>query len=324
MQLDLYPIIKPLLTNHHFLYIPGLGTFREMHIPAKEDTINGKMLPPDTTIVFEPGTSGDITPFLSEVKIRFSVDEEDAKEQIRLFSRQIHQALNMQQSVEIPNLGRLYYNLDHQISFVPRLKVFENTSFGLPEIPFKDNDSLTKTVVFENEQHVPPPVSPNPIGKFIFISLLFVLLSTGGYYLATTPFFIEKWADMRKIMDAWKEQKIAVGKTDVPVEIVTDDTEEVVDFPSDEEKDKANLLPENQEEVVKKQVVKIAIGVFGNPDNAARMVSKIEKAGFKSFTETTGNLTKVGVEQTYKSLAEKLEILEKVRSEVEKTAVIIN
>ena len=67
MQLDLYPIIKPLLTNHHFLYIPGLGTFREMNIPAKEDTINGKMLPPDTTIVFEPGTSGDITPFLSEV-----------------------------------------------------------------------------------------------------------------------------------------------------------------------------------------------------------------------------------------------------------------
>lgn len=54
------------------------------------------------------------------------------------------------------------------------------------------------------------------------------------------------------------------------------------------------------------------------------MVTKIEKAGYKSFSEKVGSLTKVGVVQKYNNMAEKLEILERVRLDIEKTAVIIN
>ena len=43
MQLDLYPIIQPLISSYHRLYVSGLGTFSEKYIAAKEDSINGKI-----------------------------------------------------------------------------------------------------------------------------------------------------------------------------------------------------------------------------------------------------------------------------------------
>ncbi|MFN9687802.1 MAG: SPOR domain-containing protein [Bacteroidota bacterium] len=111
-----------------------------------------------------------------------------------------------------------------------------------------------------------------------------------------------------------------------PVVDIVDSSEQVVDFPEKEEEVEPVIKsePVKTESAEKTSYVKIAIGVFGNPDNAARVVAKIEKAGFIAFSEKVGSLTKVGVKQEYKSVAEKLEILDKVRSEIEKTAVIIN
>jgi hypothetical protein len=324
MPLDLYPIIKPLLTNHQSLYIPGLGTFTEKYIPAKEDTINGRLQPPDTVIVFEQGANGDITPLLSEVKNKFSVDEEEALASIRLFSKHLHQLLNQQHSIEIPNLGRLYYNVDRQISFVPKLKIFENTSFGLPEVPFNEQIFQRHSETVENIQTTPPPKPPNPIGKFILISFLFVLFSIGGYYLVSTPYVKEKWADMSAFLGSLSDRRFTVVKTEETVEVPTDTLTNTNDFPPEEDNEKVMPPPDTPEEMTQGQVVKIAIGVYGNPDNAARMVAKIEKAGFTSFTEKSGSLTKVGVEQTYKTMAEKLAIFDKVKAEIEKSAVIID
>jgi hypothetical protein len=98
-----------------------------------------------------------------------------------------------------------------------------------------------------------------------------------------------------------------------------DTSSEVVDFPEDEEGGKPVIKsePVKTESTIEPSYVKIAIGVYGNPDNAARVIAKIEKAGFIPFSEKVGSLTKVGVKQEYKSVAEKLEILEKVRSDIE-------
>ena len=47
---------------------------------------------------------------------------------------------------------------------------------------------------------------------------------------------------------------------------------------------KQTKIPEKKEAIERGEIVKIAIGVFGNPENAAKMVTKIEKAGYKSFS----------------------------------------
>ena len=327
MQIDLYPIIQPLISSYHRLYVSGLGTFSEKYIPAKEDSINGKLLPPETLIQFEPGGNGDSTLFHNEVKRRFSVDDTMASEAIRLFSKNIHDALDLHNSVELPNLGRLYYDVEHKIAFVPRLKVFENDSFGLPEVPFVENSPTNTQVQKDSGTNMMPPVPPsNPMMKFVVFSLIFVSLAVGIYFMLTTPFIENKLVKVKEMFEAWNDNANEEKKNIDPVVDIVDSSEQVVDFPEKEEEVEPVIKsePVKTESAEKTSYVKIAIGVFGNPDNAARVVAKIEKAGFIAFSEKVGSLTKVGVKQQYKSVAEKLEILDKVRSEIEKTAVIIN
>ena len=327
MQLDLYPIIQPLISSYHRLYVSGLGTFSEKYIAAKEDSINGKILPPDTIIVFEPGGNGDSTLFHNEVKRRFSVDDAMASEAIRLFSKNIHDALDLHNSVELPNLGRLYYNVEHKIAFVPRLKVFENDSFGLPEVPFVKISPEETQVQKDTGTNIMPPVPPsNPMMKFVVLSIIFVTMAVGIYFLVTTPYIENKLVKVKEMFEAWNDDTNEEKKNINPVVDPVDTSDQVVNFPEKEEEDEQVIKsePVKTESAEKTSYVKIAIGVFGNPDNAARVVAKIEKAGFIAFSEKVGSLTKVGVKQEYKSVAEKLEILDKVRSEIEKTAVIIN
>ena len=327
MQLDLYPIIQPLISSYHRLYVSGLGTFSEKYIAAKEDSINGKILPPDTIIVFEPGGNGDSTLFHNEVKRRFSVDDAMASEAIRLFSKNIHDALDLHNSVELPNLGRLYYNVEHKIAFVPRLKVFENDSFGLPEVPFVEISPEDTQVQKDPVTNMMPPVPPsNPMIKFVVFSVIFVALAVGIYFMVTTPFIESKLVKVKEMFEAWNDDTNEEKKNINPVVDPVDTSAQVVDFPVNEEDDKPVIQsePVKTESTEEPTYVKIAIGVFGNPENATRVVDKIKKAGFIPFTEKIGSLTKVGVKQEYKSVAEKLEILDKVRSDIEKTAVIIN
>lgn len=327
MQLDLYPIIQPLISSYHRLYVSGLGTFSEKYIAAKEDSINGKILPPDTIIVFEPGGNGDSTLFHNEVKRRFSVDDAMASEAIRLFSKNIHDALDLHNSVELPNLGRLYYNVEHKIAFVPRLKVFENDSFGLPEIPFVEISPEDTQVQKDPGTNMMPPVPPsNPMIKFVVFSVIFVALAVGIYFMVTTPFMERKLVKVKEMFEAWNDDTNEEKKNINPVVDPVDTSAQVVDFPVNEEDDKPVIQsePVKTESTEEPTYVKIAIGVFGNPENATRVVDKIKKAGFIPFTEKIGSLTKVGVKQEYKSVAEKLEILDKVRSDIEKTAIIIN
>jgi hypothetical protein len=327
MLIDLYPIIQPLISSYHRLYVSGLGTFSEKYIPAKEDSINAKLLPPDTIIVFEPGGNGDSTLFHNEVKRRFSVDDAMASEAIRLFSKNIHDALDLHNSVEIPNLGRLYYNVEHKIAFVPRLKVFENDSFGLPEVPFVEIlPSDTQVQKDINTEKIPPVPPSNPMMKFVVLSIILVTLSVGVYFIVTTPLIEGKLVKVKEMFKDWNDDAKEEKKNIAPEVNPVDTSSEVVDFPEDEEGGKPVIKsePVKTESTIEPSYVKIAIGVYGNPDNAARVIAKIEKAGFIPFSEKVGSLTKVGVKQEYKSVAEKLEIFEKVRSNIEKTAVIIN
>jgi hypothetical protein len=160
--------------------------------------------------------------------------------------------------------------------------------------------------------------------KFVVFSIIFVALAVGIYFMVTAPFIENKLVKVKEMFEAWNDNANEEKKNIDPVADIVDTSEQVVDFPEKEDEQVIKSEPVKMESAEKTSYVKIAIGVFGNPDNAARVVAKIEKAGFIAFSEKVGSLTKVGVKQEYKSVAEKLEILDKVRSEIEKTAVIIN
>ena len=151
-------------------------------------------------------------------------------------------------------------------------------------------------------------------------------MTVGIYFLVTTPYIENKLVKVKEMFEAWNNDANEEKKNINPVVDPVDTSAEVVDFPVNEDEDEPVIKPEpvKTESTEETTYVKIAIGVFGNPDNAARVVDKIKKAGFIPFSEKVGSLTKVGVKQEYKSVEEKLEILDKVRSDIEKTAIIIN
>ncbi|MFN9381273.1 MAG: hypothetical protein ACK6BQ_15115, partial [Bacteroidota bacterium] len=192
--------------------------------------------PPETLIQFEPGGNGDSTLFHNEVKRRFSVDDAMASEAIRLFSKNIHDALDLHNSVELPNLGRLYYDVEHKIAFVPRLKVFENDSFGLPEVPVVENSPTNTQVQKDSGTNMMPPVpQSNPMIKFVVFILIFVYLSVCIYFIVTTPFIENKLVKVKEMFEAWNDNANEEKKNIDPVVDIVDSSEQVVDFPEKEE-----------------------------------------------------------------------------------------
>jgi hypothetical protein len=194
-------------------------------------------------------------------------------------------------------------------------------------VPFVETSPSNNQVQKDLDTEKIPPVPPsNPMMKFVVLSIILVSLSVGVYFIVTTPFIEGKLIKVKEMFEAWNDDAKEEKKNIVPAVNPVDTSSEVVDFPVNDEDVEPVIKsePVKTESTKEPSYVKIAIGVYGNPDNAARVIAKIEKVGFTPFSEKVGSLTKVGVKQEYKSVAEKLEILEKVRSEFEKTAVIIN
>ncbi|NJC24859.1 HU domain-containing protein [Neolewinella antarctica] len=70
-------------------------------------------------------------------------------------------------------------------------------------------------------------------------------------------------------------------------------------------------------------VALIATGLFGNQSNVEKNVLRIEQAGFKPFTRPAGRYTRIGVETSYRTLAERDGVLARVREQFATEAFVM-
>jgi nucleoid DNA-binding protein len=131
-------IIRDLLLHNEQLVIPGFGTFRIIHKPARISKTTQVLLPPSKEIVFDSQQKqGDNLLFLS-IKKKLGLSESESGEELKKFLHQIEEDIRSGDSAVLEGLGKLIRDKTGNLKFEPLDDLLNLTGvFALPQLEIK-------------------------------------------------------------------------------------------------------------------------------------------------------------------------------------------
>lgn len=132
--MDLSNYIEQLLFANDCVIIPNIGGFIVNYEAAKIDFVAQELVPPGKTVSFNPklvNNDGLLANFLVQ---REQINYKKAAQKVELWSTQIEQDLFNKKIVHFPKIGKLYFNSDSKLEFVPAPTNFLLEVYGMPAI----------------------------------------------------------------------------------------------------------------------------------------------------------------------------------------------
>jgi len=131
-------IIRDLLLHNEQLFIPGFGTFRVIHKPARISKTTQVLLPPSKEIVFDSQQKqGDNLLFLS-IKKKLGLSESESGEELRKYLHQLDEEIRVTGSAMLEGLGKLIRDKSGNLKFEPLDDLLNLTGvFALPKLEIK-------------------------------------------------------------------------------------------------------------------------------------------------------------------------------------------
>lgn len=132
--MDLSNHIEQLLFANDCVIIPNIGGFIVNYEAAKIDFVAQELAPPSKSVSFNPklvNNDGLLANFLVQ---REQIDYKRAAQKVEQWSTQIEQDLFNKKIVHFPNIGKLYFNSDSKLEFVPAPTNFLLEVYGMPAI----------------------------------------------------------------------------------------------------------------------------------------------------------------------------------------------
>lgn len=146
--------IQNLLFEHNCVVIPELGGFITELKAAEVHPITHRFTPPTKRIAFNAQLNVNDGLLANTIAREEGISMEEAYAVIRSFVSATKEELRNQGTVVLPEIGKLYYNLDYKLEFEPDTRVnYLEESFGLQELFFKPID---RNLVDMNSPHQRP------------------------------------------------------------------------------------------------------------------------------------------------------------------------
>jgi nucleoid DNA-binding protein len=346
-------LISELLYEHRQLHLPGLGAFLLQYKPAVVDNLQGQLLPPSLDVSFNTNLVMDDGLLLEHLRLRSGWSAEAASDAINSFVAEIQAQLSRGELVHLPNIGRLHINHENRIVFKADNYNYNKDSFGLPALqattvtrPAASSPAAAAAAVGTTRPSA--PARSGGLRLWYWVFGVFAVLTAG---MIAASVYANRLAAERQAMEAAAESDLAEApapsgarinvppSTDLPV------APEEAASPSPEQADaaaakaaapaakaetpgtKANVPKATEPAAVsvpakptrpatpaaRTSVAWIAVGKFGNPDNAARMNKRIAEAGYEPFSSREGELLRVGILLPFNSEAELQQQLAKIK-----------
>lgn len=316
MSKDLEKLLADLFYHHEQVILPGIGAFSRERQAAVTDPVQERILPPTRQLRFNANLVLDDGVLQQAVQDHYNYSADEARELIARFTEDIRQRLDRRELVEIEGLGRLYRNYESKLQFLPENRNYDLASFGLPVIEAAPVDRRSMAPAPADPPPVPAPAvapardySDLTAGlatwlqrNLVWIALLTAFVVSIGWYLLSRP-------DSGDDLSGIPSDRLNVS----PLE------------PEAPEEEAA--LPDPEPTVPPAPVTQrtvIAVGLFGNTDNAERMIRRLYDAGFEPYTRREGNLTRVGAQVSYTTASELDSLLQDIRRRFERTAFVMN
>ena len=152
MVIDIAAHISNLLYQNEAVSLPGLGKLFTRYKPANINHLEGVINPPSKTISFSEDVDINNELLLKKISTAHNINHHQSEIVLNDYIESIKNALSFQEEVEIPYVGKLYKDYDHQIRFIPFETNFRTASFGLPQLNY--SPIITKREpVLKNIEH---------------------------------------------------------------------------------------------------------------------------------------------------------------------------
>ncbi|MFZ4559160.1 MAG: hypothetical protein ACOYOD_03095 [Saprospiraceae bacterium] len=316
MQIDVAACMAELLMEQGQVEVPGLGSFTSIGLPARIDPFRQVALPPHLGLTFHPGVPTGDTALYPYMAKRYALPLQYAEELVREYVQTLQARLGDKEVVLLPKIGSLRRDVEGHLQFEQEPTNLNLNAFGLPEVSAVRNVSpawtAANTPLQEEEKGSPPVHNPSAPPRrrpaLSFVVAFGALVVGAGAYLLFRPHFKGLFPAAQR-----QESKARVVETDS----LTDATAYEPGDSALAARQKLLLPNERPDTCV------IAIGLFRDPRNVARLLKKIEDAGLEPYSITHAGQTRVGVRFPYTDVEEITGHLALVQSKLEPSAFVL-
>lgn len=343
MQIDVGRYIADLLFENKTVTIPGFGGFTSEFRGAAIDQVQGKLSPPSRRIHFNKNLAANDGLLVHYIKEKYNISAYEAQKAVDDYVRQLKNAIERQEIISFPKVGRLYKDYDKEIQFLPENINFYTHTFGLPEVDYQQlpkptpptTNPATPTAAIKDptqpsqEEIVNEKLAGWLQKNIILVSSVAIIVVALGVFMlinnqepavkvAERPIVPADRYNRRPSSDnAFSYDDQSYTKEDNYAGI--ENTEETTVIEGEDDDISAVEAPTSAPE---QKYCVIVIGIFKDKNNIEKLVEKIYNAGYEPFTERRDNLTRVGVQFTYETPSEIDRTLKKVRNSFHEDAIV--
>ncbi len=316
--MDLSNYIEQLLYANDCVIIPNIGGFIVNYEAAKIDFVAQELAAPTKEVSFNPKLVSNDGLLANHLAQKEHLDYKKAAEKVAKWSSQIEEDLFNKKIVYFHKIGKLYFNSDSKLEFVPEPTNFLLDVYGLPHIECRPvlrskeylkeavtasaaSQATTSTALAPTKNKkalLPLAVSPKLMAAAAVVLLLF-----------STPYWWGSWSSNDSNTTTAIAAKQDKTTNDTPTTPKSTSTASV--FPSSNPTPTPQPSEEKVDTVVVEKIAKevvvvqenndntyvVVLGAFGNKKNATRLAKKLEKDGYLPVIEMTASgLHRVGAE----------------------------
>lgn len=303
--MDLSFYIEELLYTNDCVIIPTIGGFITNYAPASINFIDQQVLPPQKVVSFNAKLVNNDGLLANYIAQKEHLTYKQATSKLEAFSRQIEADLFNNKIVHFEHIGKLYFNSDSKLEFVPTETNFLKDAYGLPSLPcvpilrnkdyLKENAKTNAVVIQKNNKHIGIFSLIKPKVAAVAVLLCFALASPYLYSILFSS-NSDQGNLAQQSAETTLEHKVSEPTSKaslIPSLTVTEtvqdsavETEEpIVEEPAIE------VDPNTQDYI-------IVLGAFGKKRNADRLAKKLEKDNYLPDVTVKNGLNRVGVQIT--------------------------
>lgn len=306
--MDLSSNIKELLYKNDCVIIPNIGGFVAQSSTASVDMIEQLVVPPSKSISFNIKLNHNDGLIANHVAQHNNLSFTEAKLVVDRYCQEIEDKLFNNKIVHFNDLGKLFFNADGKLEFIPEKCNFLIDAYGLPDIdciPILRNKKYTNPARTSATVVSAAASSKTPYTKLIAACivvgvLLSLLYNNAGFQVNTNPLSaaIDNSIDTNTL-------SATAAVLPLPRPVIPDSLASTLQTIDDSPKqitttEPIKPLPSKPKKIVNQQeefeTYVIVLGAFGKKKNADRLSKKLAADNYLPDVSFKNGLNRVGVQ----------------------------
>lgn len=305
--MDLAPYIEDLLYEHDCVILPTIGGFIVNYASATIDVVERQVLPPSKTVSFNVKLVSNDGLLAHHIAQKEHMTYKQAMTKLENSTRTIELDLLDKKVVHIRNVGKLYFNSESKLEFLPDSTNFLRDAYGLPVLssaPILRNkdylqQAITPAVVHRSKTRTPLFTAQ----RLAAVAAILLLLFGGPYLYSVLKDNTSQIAGQHNLTTTVTNNKESSSSASASVLPTWDEATNA--------KDSAETAPHPTAEVVEEETSPpevpvpadaqdyvIVLGAFGKEKNAQRLAKRLAVDNYLPDVTLKNGLHRVGVQLT--------------------------